>query len=171
MEFNNYVKLLVATAVLSLLAAAAGAWILSDLPGSGREDNAMFVRYTASYPLKAEVVNKSEKFKMGIVDDPDMINFGRISRGGQVRKSLKLSNPSSHWSVVKFYTFGNISSYVHTGYWNGEWRDEKKVVLAPHSSANIEVGFVAKYPGNYTGSLEIVSMVPKVPVDFLVRWI
>ena len=171
MKLNNYIKLLVATIIISLAFAAGAAWIFSDLPGNGRDDNVLFMRSTLSYPLKAEVVNISTKFKMGIIDDPNMINFGRISKGGQVRKSLKLSNPSSHWSVVKFYCFGNISDSIHTGYWNGRWKDEKKVLIPPHSSRSIEVGFVGSHVGNYTGMLEIVSLVPRAPIDSIIRWV
>ena len=166
MERKRYAWVVISVLAISLSIGLLVASAFSDLPGSGREVGALMVKSTVYYPAYGEAINSTGKFKMGISDNPDAIDFGRITIGGQVRKSLVVMNPTTHWSKVKFYAFGNISRYMHIGHWiNGEWHEESSVLLPPKTKKYIEIGFKPPAVGNYTGTVAIVSMVPRQPID------
>ncbi len=168
MDMRQYWKLVAFVVFMSLLFTASFANLFSDLPAAKRS-NILFIRKADAYPLSAEVVNLSEKFKMGIVMDPDRIDFGKVSESGQVRKRLVLLNPSPYTAKAKFFVFGNISDYIHVGSWDGEWDEKWSMIIPPNSTVSVEIGFEAGNVGNYSGTLYVVTFMPRTELGWLME--
>ena len=170
MDMREYARLVMFVTVIAVLLAIGFANLFSDLPFQ-QKPNVLFIRKVDSYAMKAEALNTTQKFKMGVNINPDMLDFGRVTLGGQVRKRMVLLNPSPYPSKAKFFAFGNISKHIHVGYWDGKWNEQWSVIIPPNSSRSVEIGFKAEKQGNFTGVLKIVTFMPRANLGPLMQWI
>ncbi len=109
---------------------------------------------TWSVPANATVMS-GDRTEVGVANDQDQMNFGRIAVGMDSRKSLTVTNqhPTAH---VSLQTTGNISEHVSI--------PKNNIRMAAGDTKQFTLVFTGKQKGHYTGEITVTKQTLTLPV-------
>ena len=122
--------------------------------------NLLLSYQTFYYQSNVTIVNLTEGFIIGVVTDPDNLNFGKIPAGGSYgTRFINMTNSEDEKVFVKLGAYGNISHLVQF--------EKNNFFLNTGEAVELEIILNttrATKTGDYTGVIELIIIKPRNPL-------
>jgi hypothetical protein len=144
--------------LLPVLAALVVVMVILQLfvflpENEGTYENLFFRFNVWSYPVKMYVpTEKNKTIYLGVSVEKDEINFGIVPFNSKVVKFINITNNNDKEIEVKIICKGNITKFL---------KFQQTFKLKPKEVKTIRVEADAKELGNFTGEINVITIIPK----------